>query len=364
MTWVALADQWERRFSLRGIGIDKQSAPVLQEDAGGAMMRGTLMFETRFSPEERPKVLLGYRHMKPAQRSLTIQVVPGGGIALVQVHNQSVAHAALPHVASNRAEMLRISYSWDISKNWARLTVERPDQYGAVSILCRDPLPMAMSDHHDMMMGSGDQIMASDVVFAALSNDVEPIGPMPSLAPDTPVATPAGYRKAQDLRRGDTIITRGGDIVPVLHVISHSLPTRGSFAPVRLRAPYMGLQCDVVVGPEQRIVLDGPEVEYLFGEEAVLVPARHLLNGFAAMVEPARPVERYVQIILPAHEAMFAGGALLESLYIGRIRRKREVFEGSLLSGADRNMLPEHGRAGFKVLRWFEAVHLASRRAA
>ena len=88
MTWVALADQWERRFSLRGIGIDKQSAPVLQEDAGGAMMRGTLMFETRFSPEERPKVLLGYRHMKPAQRSLTIQVVPGGGIALVQPWHQ------------------------------------------------------------------------------------------------------------------------------------------------------------------------------------------------------------------------------------------------------------------------------------
>ena len=85
------------------------------------------------------------------------------------------------------------------------------------------------------------------------------------------------------------MLTRGGGVVPVLHKLDRVVPARGSLAPVRLRAPYFGLLDDVIVAPEQRLVIDGSEVEYLFNQEAVLVPARHLVNGFAAMAESASP---------------------------------------------------------------------------
>jgi hypothetical protein len=57
-------------------------------------------------------------------------------------------------------------------------------------------------------------------------------------------------------------------------------------------------------------------------------------------------------------------GAPMNSLYIGRIRRKPDDLAQSLLAGIDRNALPEHGREAFKVLKWFEAIQVASSRAA
>ena len=38
-----------------------------------------------------------------------------------------------------------------------------------------------------------------------------------------------------------------------------------------MRAPYFGLQDDIIIAPEQHVVIDGPEVEYLFSCEKVLI---------------------------------------------------------------------------------------------
>jgi len=75
-------------------------------------------------------------------------------------------------------------------------------------------------------------------------------------------------------------------VVPVLQTATRTVPARGSFAPIRMRAPYFGLQDDIIISPEQHVVIDGPEVEYLFSCEKVLTPARNLVNGFAARTEP------------------------------------------------------------------------------
>ncbi len=364
MTWIALADHRERRFSLKGLGMDRKAEPVLAAGTDRILAVGSLMFETQIAPDDRPKVLLGFNVTTPHQRSLTFQAIPGGGIALVQVYGQDVTHAALQHVSSSRADVLRVTYSWDAPKGWAQLTVERPEENTLVTTQVDTPRPLNLSDLRDMMMGRGNHTLANDVLYAALSDQVEPVGPMPTMAPDTPIATPMGYKAARNLKRGDTVYVRGGDIVPVLQTVSRTVPARGSFAPVRLRAPYFGLQQDVIVSPEQRIVLDGSAVEYLFSEEAVLAPARHLVNGFAAMQAHAGPVMPYTQLVLPGHEPLLAAGAPMDSLYIGRIRRKTQDLANSLMADMDRTSLPEHGRESFKVLKWFEAIQIATSRAA
>lgn len=364
MTWIALADHEERRFSLRGIGGDKQAEPICSDDPDQMLPRGSVMVETRLSDDGRPHVLFGYNHAYPEQRSLMFQAIPGGGIAMVQVQGSKIAHAAVQRSNDGRADVLRITFSWDAPRNWGQLTVELPEDHRVVSVPVAGAMPMCLSDLHDMMLGHGDQTLSADVVFAALSDQVEPIGPMPTLHPATPLATPWGYKPARQLGRGDTVMTHGGDVVPVLHNVARTVPARGSFAPVRLRAPYFGLQQDIIVNPDQRLMIDGPEVEYLFNQEAVLVPARHLVNGFAARAEPCGPTVTYTQVLLPAHDTIHAAGTLAESLYIGRIRRNAANLETSLLNGLDRSSLPEHGRAAYQVLRWFEAIHLARQRAA
>lgn len=364
MTWIALADHRERRFSLKGLGVDRSDTPVLASEGEVVLPVGSLVFETQIAPDERPKVLLGFSRDTPEQRSLTFQAIPGGGIALVQVQGASVTHAALQHVSTSRADVLRVTYSWDANANWGRLTVERPEEEKRLSTFVECPRPLVLEDLRDMMMGRGDQTLAGDVIYAALSDQIEPVGPTPTLAPDTPIATPMGYKAARNLKRGDTVYVRGGDIVPVLQTVTRTVPARGSFAPVRLRAPYFGLQQDVIVAPEQRILLDGSAVEYLFAEEAVLAPARHLVNGFAALPASAGPVVPYTQLILPGHEPIMAAGAPMDSLYIGRIRRKPDDLAQSLLAHMDRNSLPEHACQSHKVLKWFEAIQVATSRAA
>lgn len=364
MGWLAIADHKERRFSLRGVGHDREDRRRHPEENAYLLTRGSLTFETRTTADERPQKLLGYDYGWPDQRTLMFQAIPGGGISLVQVQGEDIAHAALQHSLPARTDILRVTFSWDAQNDWARLTIERPEEHQMTSVSIANVRPMALQDLRAMLMGHERGVLAKEIVFAALSDQIEPVGPMPSLSPNAPVATPQGYRALGDLKRGDTVYTRSGDIVPVLHRIDRTVPARGSFAPLRLRAPYFGLMQDLVVTPEQRLVIDGSEVEYLFAQEAVLTPARHLVNGFAALPELPGPTQRYSQLILPGHEAMILAGTALESLYIGRLRRKSDLLPATLLSPFDRSTLPEHGRTAFKVLKWFEAIHLTRQRAA
>lgn len=364
MTWLALTDHDDRRFSLRGLGSDKKDKPLLADDPRAILTRGTIMFETRLSADGRPQVLFGYKTTHPWLRSLTFQAIPGGGIAMVQVQGKAITHAAIQHKDAGRTDVVRITYSWDSTAKWGRMTLEQPEDTHVTSVAVENPRPLSLDDIRDLMLGRNDQTFAPDMIFAALSNQIEPIGPMPTLLPDTPLATPWGYKPLAKLQRGDTVMTKSTGVVPVLQRVNRMVPARGSFRPIRLRAPYFGLQQDIIVSPDQRLVIDGPEVEYLFNEEAVLVPARHLVNGFAALIEPCGPTISYSQLLLPGHETMLAAGTALESLYIGRIRRNAAHLQSSILHHFDRSGLPEHGRPGHHVLRWYDAIHLARQRAA
>jgi len=364
MTWLALTDHSDRRLSLRGLGHEKRTAAILADVPGQVLTRGSIVFETQVAEDSKPQVLFGFTNPHPSHRSLVFQAIPGGGVAMVHVQGTQIAHAAIAHKNTGRAEVLRLTYAWDTKYNWGRLTLEQTGEVAVTSVAVENPLPVTLEDARDLMLGRGSHDYAPDMIFAALSDQIEPIGVSPTLSPETPIATPWGYRNAGTLKRGDTVFTAEGDVVPVLQTVSRSVPARGSFAPIRMRAPYFGLQDDIVIAPEQHVVIDGPEVEYLFSCEKVLTPARHLVNGFAARTEPCGHLIRYTQLILPGHETIMAGGAPLESMYIGRIRRDTHQLASSVMFGVDRNDLPEHRAPSHKVLKWYEAIHLAKRRAA
>lgn len=364
MTWLALADHADRRLSLRGLGDDKLGEPVIADRPDQVLSRGSIMFETKVAEDSRPHVLFGFTTSHPKHRSLVFQAIPGGGLAMVHVQGDNITHAAIAHKNVGRAEVLRLTYAWDIKYNWGRLTLEQSGEKVVASVAVENPLPLTLDDLRDLMLGRGQQTYASEMVFAALSDQIEPIGPGPTLSPDTPVSTPWGYRNAGTLKRGDTVFTTDGDVVPVLHSVSRTVPARGSFAPIRMRAPYFGLHADITVAQDQHIMIEGPEVEYLFSCEKVLTSARHLVNGFSAQPEPCGHLTRYTQLILPEHETIIAAGAPLESMYIGRMRRDTHQLASSVLFGVDRSDLPEHKAPAHKVLKWYEAIHLAKRRAA
>lgn len=364
MSWIGLSDWDEGRFAPCGLGLLRQAKALIDTGDGAMMDRGTLVVELRLLPDGRPHELFGLESRHPAPRRLMIQALPGGSIALVHQQGDRMCHAVVRLPATERAELVRISYAWDAATGFGRLALEQPETGGVVSVPVRGPMPLPVRDARAMMLGKPGRVRAQDVDHAAISTRIEPIGPQPSLALDVPVATPFGYRQAGKLQRGDTVITEAAGAVPVLHRIDRTVPARGSFRPLRLFAPYFGLAQDITVSQAQRLVIRGSEVEYLFGREAVLVPALHLLNGHVGRIAPAGPVIRYTQLILPGHETVLTAGTWSESLYLGRIRRNAQRVAESTLAGLDRSRLPEHGRPAFQVLRRFEAVTLADQRAA
>lgn len=364
MTWLAVCDHDDRRFSLRGLGTDKQGKPLLHDAPDAQLRRGTILFETRLSADAGLQALFGYRSNQPRERSLMFQALPDGGLSMVQVRGGEICHTGLLHSEAGRTDVARITYAWDCDQEWGQLTLEKPEDSAIISADVANPQPLLLEDMRALMLGRGNGTFATDMIFAALSDQVEPIGPMPTLLPCTPIETPWGHVSARDLKRGDTVATRGDGVVPVLHSLNRMVPARGSFRPIRLRAPYFGLRQDIIVSPEQRVLMDGPEVEYLFGREAVLVPARHLVNGIGALYEPCGPTVCYSQLVLPQHQTLLAAGTPVESLYIGRLRRDKNRLQQTLLQDADRALLPEHANPVFPALRWYDAVHLAWRRAA
>ncbi|MGX0902688.1 hypothetical protein ACSSV8_001253 [Roseovarius sp. MBR-79] len=361
MGWIALSTREGGQFNAAGLG-SVDPGPLPGPDA--LLPRGTLMIETRPAIERQPLTLLAFGRTHPWAGSFSLQLLPSGGIVLVENQAGDLRHATLPFRPDDRSESLRITYSWDAPARWGRLTLERPDVLGMTSVTLAPPHPMPLADLRTVFTDPRQRQMDGQVIFAALSDAVEPVGPMPGLGGLVPVGVPHGYVHVGKLRRGDLVRGAGSAAVPVLQSLACTVPALGSFAPVRLRAPYFGLRADIIVAPHQRLVIRGSDVEYLFGQEAVLVPARHLVNGFSAVRAEGGPLVCYHGLILPEHDEIEVAGTITESLYLGRMRRKPEVVARTLLAGFDRARLPEHSRPVWPVLRHFEAITLAMARAA
>lgn len=357
MGWFALWDPDGTVFDGSAIFGGIQTSDAL-------VVRGTILLETCLTPGTKPQTLLRYEAGGSWPVQISLQSVPAGGTIFVLEQAGVLYHATVSQPHHERLEILRISYSWDAPRKWGRLVMEYADGGQFTISDVPAPPPMRLADLQAMVEGQNTRYITPDARFLAISSDVEPVGPMPSLVATTPVTTPDGERPVAQLQRGDTVITEQGRIVPVLHKISHTLPARGSFAPVRLRAPYFGLRNDIIVAPSQRLKISGSVVDYMFGTEAVLANASHLVGGIAAAPVTVGPFITYHHLLLPRHEAVLAAGAAVESLYVARLRRKKHLLRATLLHAYDRVHLPEHSTPAFPILRQYDALVLAEQRSA
>ncbi len=354
MTWFAIRDEETRHF----------------EPADGRLptdrflASGSLVIETRLSSDGRPQTLLQFRDVHPWERSLSVKALPCGGIVLIQSQGGETRHMALSIDTSERADLLRITYSWDAPSRRCSLSIERPERGTVRYIDATHPWPLWLDDIKAMALSPYGIEIDNGVEYFAFSDKIEPVGPMPSLSASVPLLANGAFRPAGNIRKGDLVETLENGLVPVLNHVKRHVPARGSFRPVRLRSPYFGLQRDIVVAPDQKLVVSQPMVEYMFGCEAVLLPARHLVNGTSAIWEDRSTTMTYHQLVLPAHETLIAAGSPVESLFIGRLRRKSDLHQRSLLCGCPRQALPEHMLSAHQVLRPFEAITLVEQCAA
>jgi len=130
----------------------------------------------------------------------------------------------------------------------------------------------------------------------------------------TRLLTPDGERVVEALRPGDLIVTADNGARPIRWIGRRTVRAHGDFAPIVFSAGTMGNDRPLVVSPQHRMLVGGAETEMLFGEEEVLVAAKHLVNGDTIFVRPGGLVT-YYHVMLDSHELVFSEGVLSESFF-------------------------------------------------
>lgn len=328
--------------------------------------RGSLMLEfTLLRGEEGPLPLL---HLPPLARDgLFLSIAIGTEHQLALIERRGAAFHALSIDATEEClagGRMRLIWSWDSATDTSLLTLEALDQATLRQRAGTAPLSPRRAEVAALVAGAQGALPGPRVDWLAIGDHLQPVGPGACFAPATPIATPEGLRPAGSLQPGDLVETVDAGPQPVLWSGRVMLPALGALRPVRLSAPSFAERTDLWLLPQHRVALAGPAVDYLFGEEEVLIAAQHLVDGCSAQ-QPDRPcVLGWQGIMLAGHHLLIADGCRMESLSAGRLARQPALARTTTLAAlAEVGTLPVHATPVRRELAPHEAQALALARA-
>ncbi len=362
MSWIAITDLRHPAFNIRGIGVPADAPdarPPMTHDE--LLATGTMLIETVFQPDpDTGQDIVLYRRNRGWRREVEVRLSAGGVLTVAMRQGAARSVATLHFPAPPRDTRMRISYSWHGPMRTGRLTVKLPDLSQIYQVEVRDPLPLPAIDVRVLIRNGNATVIGPETRFVAFSDAIEPVWLRSGIAAGTPVETAEGPVPVERLRLGDIVQTASSGLQPVRWISSRTVPALGGFRPIRLRAPFFGLEQDILVAPDHRIRLGDDESAYMLGEDEVLLEARHLVNGRAARREGKEPLVTYYQVLLDMHDCLMHGGLWAESLFIPRQARDPEIVKISTLADMSPRAIPVHRGLARRTLADYEARTLAA----
>ncbi|MDW4550231.1 Hint domain-containing protein [Defluviimonas sp. D31] len=174
--------------------------------------------------------------------------------------------------------------------------------------------------------GSGTQTLMNQIGNGAIPLQSVTTTPNPvCFLRGTLIATPKGEVPVETLKAGDEVLTTSGATATVRFAAARELTLMDlllnpDMRPVCIPQGAMGEglpRADLWVSPQHRVLVRGWEPEMLFGQDEVLVAAKHL--KFAPTLRrPARPeTVEYFHLMLDRHDIVLSNGIETESLFPG-----------------------------------------------
>lgn len=319
------------------------------------LAKGSILAEFDLDEEGRtPTRLVHFQSENGWKRRLTIFLNADFSVSVEVQQGQARSYVRVTDWQTAATGRTRLTYAWDAPAKLGLLTIECLETGMVTQSLFESPVPIPRADFENIANGSEEIAFDSRMNSFAVADGVEPIGPAPSIAEGTLVETEHGYRPIEQLQLGDLVLTADNGFQPIRWLVKQELPEVGNFRPIKLCAPYLGLDQDVIVAKNQRIFFGGAEAEYLFGENAVLVEAHRLLGHPSATLLPAHSTRKYYQILLDNQECIHLNGAWSESLFIGRLANAPEILATSRLAQLPGSALPIHRGYALSVLGHYE----------
>ena len=152
-------------------------------------------------------------------------------------------------------------------------------------------------------------------------------------AQGTMITTDRGDVAIENLVEDDMVLTRDNGMQPIKWIGHSRARAKGHLAPIMIKKGAMGNERDLRVSPQHRMLVEGWKAEMLFGENEVLVAAKHLVNGDTIFAQEGDEVV-YYHMLFDSHEIVFAEGIPSESFHPGECgmsaldeASREEIFE-------------------------------------
>ncbi len=264
-------------------------------------------------PVAEAAVLLDFHSSAGWPRTFTLFHDPQAGLVLIHRQGQSVQRHALPGPMPQQSCTGRLSLRFDApARHWEmRLEFLGCPDLAPLRSTGQNPLPILLEDLDQLSHGPARARRHGAVLWFGLTKGADLPARAPWVGQRTPVETARGTVLAGHLQPGDLVATADGGLLPLRRITRLDLPACGSFAPIILRAPFFGASQDMLVAADQRLALSGPEVEYLFGEERVLVAAGAMVDGQSALAEQRRAVASVLMLEFDHPALILADGCPL-----------------------------------------------------
>lgn len=332
--------------------------------AGGALERGTLVLELVLGDFARATgPVLSVAPSGGPDCLFTIEPMADGRMHLLRRHGVAVSHLSIGLGREPASGRLRLSYHWDRARGQSLLTAENLTRGTIRQQEARGALPVRPDEVAAIFGADGSATVHPALDWIGLADHWQTVGPVPGLTPGTLVDTGDGPRPIETLRPGDNVRTADAGDLPVLWQGRIAAPAIGALRTVRLVAPHFGLSADLTLRSGQRVALSGADVEYQFGEDRVLVEARHLVDGRSAVWGIEGGIEVSHGLLLERHALIRAGGLWTESLYLGRIGRSPDLARATAPGAlADHGQMPLDRGLVRRELFGFEIRALAQSR--
>ncbi len=264
-------------------------------------------------PLAQATVLLDWHQDMDTNRTFSVFADPVAGVVVLHRVGQMVKRHRLPGPLPFGSDTARITYGWNRRSGRWVLTFGRIGSGEDCRATGIGPIALSPQELAAICRRDGAALRHASVLWFGVTQGAVPPERAPWVGLRTPIDTARGPVAAGALRPGDMVLTVDNGLQPVLRTTRLRLPSRGSFAPVILRAPFLGQGSDVLISADQLLVLRGAEVEYMFGDEAVLVRAGSLANGSVARNDGLHASIDCVAIDLGLPELMLADGLKLLS---------------------------------------------------
>ncbi len=220
-----------------------------------------------------------------------------------------------------------------------------------------DPPVFTPTDGQVLQNGT---FVSSTFVTTATQTPVGSFGPT-CFTPGTWIETATGPRLIETLQVGDLVTTLDQGSQRIRQIVDDRFRAVPDIAPIRFATAAIGNDAPLTVSPQHRMLITGWQAELYFGQDEVLVAAKHMVNG-DSIRQVVGGIVRYIHLLFDDHQIIFAQGVPSESFFPGHVMESDNAAQAEMLRLFP--TLAEQQKTGWQTVRpvlgRFEAELLAA----